>query len=122
MKTILVVDDSLVSRRMVMHALGAVGLGEADFLEASDGHSALQLLKTTPVDLVCSDLYMPVMTGIELVEQARQEGCEAPFILITSERSETVLDRARTAGAAHIVNKPLQADDLRAALDTAGAC
>ncbi len=122
MKTVLVVDDSLVSRRMVMHALGAVGLADATFREASDGAQALQMLKDEPTDLVCSDLYMPGLTGIELVEQARAAGLEMPFILITSERSETVLDRARAAGAAHIVSKPLNAEDLGQALGTVGAC
>ncbi|KZY31199.1 Fis family transcriptional regulator, partial [Oleiphilus sp. HI0043] len=68
MATILAVDDSASMRQMVSFTLKGAGF---DVIEAADGQQALDKAKTTAVDLVLSDVNMPVMDGIELVKNLR---------------------------------------------------
>ncbi|MEI8396683.1 MAG: response regulator, partial [Rhodospirillaceae bacterium] len=63
-KKILSVDDSASVRQMVTFVLETVGY---ETVQAEDGKAALALLKTTPVDMIVTDLNMPNLNGIELI-------------------------------------------------------
>ena len=112
MPTVLVVDDSLVER----HRAGALlekrpGLTEADKrtgitpVYAEHGRQALEVMRQSLPDLVLTDLQMPEMNGLELVEQIRTEFPSVPVILMTAHGSEEIAVQALQRGAAGYVPK-----------------
>lgn len=122
MAKILVVDDvrtdrvlakSLLERRPGMEALecrtGLTGL------EAAAGEEALEVLQRESVDLVLTDMMMPGMNGLELVETVRSRYPTLPVILMTAHGSEDIAMQALQKGAASYVPKQNLARDL---LDT----
>ena len=65
----LIVDDSSVMRKIVARALQQGGVTIAEILEAGNGSEALDIIRSHKVDLVLSDINMPVMDGLEFVRQ-----------------------------------------------------
>ena len=122
MTNILTVDDSLVSRKMLQHAVRASATGEVTFLDASHGQGALALLASREVDILFTDLYMSGMDGLELVRRVRGGGRDLPIVVVTSERSETVLQQLREAGATRVLAKPFKPEDIKAVLDELSPC
>jgi two-component system chemotaxis response regulator CheY len=114
MPTVLVVDDSAMSRNIIKHVLGT----GFEFLEAPNGQRALSIVRLLPVDLVVSDIRMDLMDGIELVTRLRAEPRPnlraLPVILVTSDTSDEIRDRAKQAGATDVVLKPLFGSNLAA--------
>jgi CheY-like chemotaxis protein len=119
MATVLVVDDSAVDR----HRAGGLlekrpGLTEQEkrtgitAVYASNGHEALGLLQQGLPDLVLTDLQMPEMNGLELVEQVRASYPSVPVILMTAHGSEDIAALALQRGAAGYVPKRNLARDL----------
>ena len=84
MAKILAVDDSASMRQMVSFTLQGAGY---DVIEASDGQEALDKAKGGPVDLVLSDVNMPVMDGISLIKNLRQlpDYKYTPILMLTNE-------------------------------------
>lgn len=111
MTNILVVDDSLVDRRLAMTLLQQgmeVSLFEADCAEA-----ALEQLATAiDVDLVLTDLQMPGLNGLELVERIRNDWPSLPVVLMTAAGSEDIASQALKTGASSYVPKRRLANDL----------
>lgn len=110
--TILTVDDSATVRQLVRSALEAEGY---QVHEAGHGVEALEVLQTTHVDCVITDLYMPIMDGLALVRAIR--GLEAyrftPILLLTTESGEEVKRSGREAGATGWLVKPFRREQLR---------
>lgn len=105
-KTILVVDDSSSLRALVKMSLTRAGYA---VLEAADGKQALaQVDKAAKVNLVVSDVNMPVMDGItfltELKKSARHKFI--PVIMLTTEDESTKMQQAKAAGARAWLLKP----------------
>lgn len=110
MATILVVDDDSVDREAAARCLAAVeGL---EVREACDGAGALASIAAGPPDLVLTDLRMPGMDGLQLVQRLRDERPLMPVILMTSQGSERVAVSALKAGAASYVPKSHLAEML----------
>lgn len=108
----LIVDDMSSMRRIVRSLLKEIGFLEAD--EAEDGQSALQKLMTGQFDIVITDIQMPNMTGIELLEAMKQEDRlrRIPVVLITAEaRREDVLHAVELGVDAYII-KPFSKGTL----------
>jgi len=97
---ILVVDDDLA----ILEALAVLLDGRYDVVTATDGREALRLIEECSVDLVVSDVLMPLVAGEELVEAARRAGVRIPVILISGHQER--LERAREAGADAYLYKP----------------
>jgi chemotaxis protein histidine kinase CheA/CheY-like chemotaxis protein len=98
-KTVLVVDDSPVVRDLLAEALRAHGLW---VLEASDGEDALSRLDANPeIDLVVTDVDMPRLDGIGLVQRVRQRGGprRMPMVIVSMRGSPEDQRRALDAGA-----------------------
>lgn len=98
-KTVLVVDDSPVVRDLLAEALRAHGLW---VLEASDGEDALARLDANPeIDLVVTDVDMPRLDGIGLVQRVRQRGGSRrmPMVIVSMRGSPEDQRRALDAGA-----------------------
>jgi two-component system chemotaxis response regulator CheY len=113
---ILVVEDSFSMRSFVRSALEAGGeLGEVDIVEASGGFDALRLLPRGPYDLVITDINMPDINGLELIQFIRtnEHHRATPILLISTQSSERDRARALSLGADGYVAKPFTPEDLR---------
>jgi two-component system chemotaxis response regulator CheY len=109
---ILVVDDSKVMREMVVACLR--GLASASFTHAASGLEAIERLSLATFDLVCLDLNMPDIGGLEVVQFIReQDGLkDLPVIIITTRGDDGSRERALSAGATRFVTKPFNPDGL----------
>lgn len=101
---ILVVDDSEIEQRVVGRLLQN-GVSEVTVTYASDGQQALDAIAQTMPDMILTDLRMPVMTGLELVENIKARGYPVPVILMTSYGNEQIAVQALEVGAASYVPK-----------------
>lgn len=109
---VLVVDDSPTMRQFILFALQRLPGVLVD--EAGDGVSALKQLSAAAYDLLMTDIHMPLMDGLKLVDLVRKDAHYAalPIIVITTEGSEFSRERALKAGADAYVTKPLQTAEL----------
>ena len=112
---ILVVDDSAVIRKVVIRALSQTGLNLAEVHQAGDGNEALTVLRSKKIDLVLSDINMPNMDGIALLENMQKEAILAsiPVIMITTEGSQTKVMDAAKLGAKGLVRKPFVPEQIK---------
>jgi CheY-like chemotaxis protein len=108
--TVLLVDDSAVQRRIVHNLLDAAGTWKV--LHAGDGVAALEAIERHQPNLVLTDVYMPRMDGLALVEQVRDRFPHVPVVLMTSMGSEQTAVAALKAGAADYVPKRAMVGDL----------
>ncbi len=107
---LLVVDDERGLCAGVQEALRREGyLVDA----ANDARSALELLRVHPYQVVLTDVRMPDMSGLQLLQQARQARCEAQFILMTAYGTVENAVEAMKSGAYDYVTKPLDMQRLR---------
>jgi DNA-binding NtrC family response regulator len=106
---ILVVDDDRAMCQLLIDLLREDGY-EADV--AYDGESALEKCRTTRFDLAITDLMMPKMRGIELVQRLREIDASALVLLITAFGTIENAVEAMRAGAFHYVTKPFHNDEI----------
>jgi CheY-like chemotaxis protein len=99
---VLVVDDSPIDRRLASGLLSRAGFTTR---VAANGHEALASLARERTELVVTDLAMPEMDGLELVEAVRATHPDVPVILMTAVGSEDIAVRALQRGAASYVPK-----------------
>ncbi|QEL15392.1 response regulator [Limnoglobus roseus] len=116
MVTVLVVDDTPLDR----HLAGALIQERAGWTAvfAEDGRQALDLIRRDPPDLVLTDLQMPELNGLELVEAVRREHPGIPVVLMTAYGSEDIAVEALQKGAASYVPKKNLASDLVSTLES----
>ncbi|REJ92196.1 MAG: response regulator [Planctomycetota bacterium] len=115
MPEILVVDDSSTDRRIAGGLLERQGGWRVSY--ACDGQEALERLESDPPDLILTDLQMPEMNGLELVEAVRRQFPLIPVILMTAQGSERIAVEALESGAASYVPKHELSDDLVLVVD-----
>lgn len=115
MATILAVDDSASMRQMVAFTLKGAGF---NVIEATDGQQALEKAKQSTVDLVLSDVNMPVMDGIELVKNLRTlpEYKFTPILMLTTESAGDKKMQGKNAGATGWLVKPFNPEQLLATI------
>src|SRR5262245_17006419 len=109
MMSVLVVDDSAMDRRLAGSLLKKHGLSP---IYAANGLEALAAVQQSPPDLVVTDLQMPELDGLELVEAIRQKFPFVPIVLMTAHGSEEIAVRALQKGAASYVPKRNLAEEL----------
>lgn len=111
----LIVDDSSVMRKIVERSLRQAGIVLGQVLEAGNGAEALQVLASSKVDLILSDINMPVMDGLELVRQLHAMGQtqHTPVVMITTEGSESHVVQALSYGARGYIRKPFTPDQVK---------
>jgi two-component system chemotaxis response regulator CheY len=111
----LIVDDSSVMRKIVERALRQAGLDTLVVHEAGTGVEGLELLKANSVDLILSDINMPIMDGLEFLRQIREQNLArgVPVVMITTESSEEHVKDAIQAGARGYIRKPFTAEQVK---------
>jgi two-component system chemotaxis response regulator CheY len=112
---VLIVDDSSVMRKIVERSLRQAGLEVQELLEASNGSEALTVVREHPVDLILSDINMPLMDGLEFVRQLRliETAQNIPVIMITTEAGEAHVVQALSSGASGYIRKPFTAQQIK---------
>ena len=116
---VLIVDDSHTMRKVILKSLTISGFDLGDCLEAENGQEALTVLDSCWVDLILTDLNMPVMNGWELVHHLKENPTYAkiPVVLITTEGSETRLRELFELGIKEYIQKPFHPETLRDVLN-----
>jgi two-component system chemotaxis response regulator CheY len=109
---ILIVDDYSRMLRIIRGLLRQIGYEQVE--EASDGATALAMLRQKPFRLVISDWNMEPMSGLELLRAVRADPALAtlPFIMVTAEAREAKIAEAREAGVSGYIVKPFGAEAL----------
>ncbi|HYL80826.1 MAG TPA: HD domain-containing response regulator [Candidatus Acidoferrum sp.] len=113
-RSVLVVDDDQASRTYLAEALEALG---CRVLQTADGGEALRILTEESLDLICTDLMMPGMDGLEFLHLARVHAPGLPLVLVTACDQAEVAAEALQGGAACFLRKPVSLADLTAILD-----
>jgi two-component system chemotaxis response regulator CheY len=111
-KTILVVDDSASVRQHVSGTLSRAGF---DTAQAADGQEGLAMVDSDRnIAMVISDINMPHMDGIEMVEKikAKAENKALPILMLTTEGQVSLVKRAKQAGAVGWIVKPFEPSKL----------
>ena len=110
-KIILCVDDSASIRQMVKLTLSGAGY---QVVQASDGAEGLAKARESQVNLVVTDLNMPVMNGLGLIRELRKLAAYkgVPIIFLTTESDAGLKQEAKAAGATGWITKPFQQEQL----------
>ncbi len=107
MGKILIVEDDTITRRNLSVLLSDEGY---DVDQAGDGVQALEILAGRPCDMVLSDIVMPRMDGLKLLQQLHFMAPQMPVMIMTSYVSDSL--SSVPAGAAEFIRKPFVLDDL----------
>ena len=111
MKNILIVDDN----KDILDALSGGlchCLKDCGILTASSGARGKDIMNSTPIDLVLTELTMPTMNGYRLIEQVRKNHPTVPVCVMTGDCSPAVIERLKTMGVGRWIKKPFQFDKL----------
>lgn len=115
-KKVLIVDDSPTVRQQVGTALKQGGF---EIVEACDGADGLQKAESDPtIGMAILDINMPRMDGLQMLEKLKSGGRNPNLhvIMLTSEGQQSLIERAKKAGAKGWITKPFKADLLVAAV------
>jgi two-component system chemotaxis response regulator CheY len=116
---VLIVDDSSLARRTLRQHLESLGCAVE---EASSGEEALERYALGLPELVFLDMVMTGMYGMEVLAKMREINPEVPVIVSTADIQSSTAAEARRGGAKALLNKPVNRERLKAAIDkvTAG--
>lgn len=112
---ILVADDSGTMRAVIKKTVEMSGVPVGQFFDAENGQDALGILENNWIDVILSDINMPVMGGMELLQEVsrNEDFRRIPLIFITTESSEARMDEARRLGVAGYVKKPFMPETIK---------
>jgi len=111
LKKVLIVDDAATMRQMISFTLKQGGY---EVVEAEHGQDALNKLLSNSVDLIITDLNMPVMDGITLIQNVRKMPAmkSKPILMLTTEGLAAKKEQGKAAGASGWIVKPFDPDKL----------
>jgi len=116
---VLIVDDSPAMRSFIRRVLDLSGLEVGRCLEASNGEEALRLLENNWVDAVLTDINMPQMDGEEFLRRLAEHQVLRliPVLVVSTDRTESRIQKMLTLGAKGYVTKPFAPETLREELE-----
>lgn len=117
MNTILLVDDERWVRTALRHMIEMQNKPVRILHECSHGLEALDWLKDNAVDLVISDIRMPIMDGLALVQEVRSKKPDQDIVLITVHNDFQHVQQALRQGVLDYITKPVEEGELAACLD-----
>ena len=115
MKTVLIIDDSAVMRRMMRSIVASRGYNVVG--EASNGKIGVEKYIELSPDIVTMDVIMDEMNGIEALQRIREHSPEATVLMVSSMGQEVIVREAITLGAKGFILKPFDALQILDALD-----
>jgi two-component system, chemotaxis family, chemotaxis protein CheY len=122
---VLIIDDSIVMRKIVESALRNCTPVVSEVLHATDGKEGLAALDSSAthhlsIDLIFCDVHMPVMDGLKFLAEkpAYPSFLRTPVIMITADPADPYLRRAIAAGAAGYIAKPFTLDQVQTAIES----
>ena len=113
---VLIVDDSALARRSSRRILDGAGY---EVIEAEDGMSALEQYFVQKPDIVILDLVMKGMYGLDVLARLREMDPDARVIVVSADVQHSSRELVESAGGAGFLNKPVQAENLLAAVRAA---
>ncbi len=113
MKSILIVEDSAMTRAMIRAALE--NISNCDIIEVASGFEALRILPSREFRLILTDINMPDINGLELINFVKSNPTyrDIPLIIVTTESRETDINRGMVLGAFAYITKPFEPDKLQ---------
>ena len=118
---VLLADDSMTIRMILKNLLNELGI--TDITEARNGQEALDILSQSQVDLILTDIHMPIMDGLTFLEniKTRPESKHryVPVVVISSDTDYRQIERAKNFGAFGYIKKPFKRESLEAAIKAA---
>lgn len=117
---ILIVDDSKIVRTVIQRAVELSGVDIGEFYQAANGQEALDLLASKWVDILFADINMPVMDGVQMVEEMDRRGLirDIPVVIVSTDRSEVRMQQLKAHGVRDYLNKPFTPESIRDILTT----
>lgn len=111
---VLIVDDSKSMRNVIMKVIKHSGFQMGECWEAGNGQEALDVLENQWVDLILSDIHMPVMDGFGLLRalKERENLRDLPVVLITTESNQDRIQEALDLGAKGYIRKPFRPEEI----------
>jgi two-component system chemotaxis response regulator CheY len=109
---VLIVEDSPTMRQLLSFILKRIK--GVNVVEAKDGVDALKKMSVNKFDLVITDINMPIMDGLKLVNLIRKDDIHknVPIIIVTTEGGQEDKERAMALGANAYITKPIQSAHL----------
>ncbi len=116
---ILIVDDSDTVRAVISKTLKMSGLDLGELHTAANGQEGLDVLREQWVDLVLTDINMPVMNGVEMIERMRADDDLAalPVVVISTEGSTTRIEELKAKGVRAYLRKPFTPEKLKEVIE-----
>jgi DNA-binding response OmpR family regulator len=105
-QSVLIVDDEPLFLSSIREGL-ALRRSDIEVLGASHGQEALDIIRARPVDLLVTDLHMPVLDGFELLSRLMRERSGTPVIVMTAFGTPEIEENVRGSGAVAYVEKPI---------------
>lgn len=107
-KTILIVDDEPLTREGIRKTLEAWSIGRYHIISSSNGAEALEVLNTRPVHLLITDIRMPEISGLQVVEDSRSTGHKPVVIVISGHPDFQYAQTAIQLGVVNYLLKPIK--------------
>ncbi len=116
---ILIVDDSETVRSVLAKTLQISGIDVGELHKAANGREALDILKGHWIDLIFSDINMPVMGGVEMIQQMQQDDMlkTIPVIVVSTEGSVTRIEQLKAQGVRAYIRKPFTPELVRSVVE-----
>ena len=117
MSSVLIVEDSATTRALLRNVIEDLG-EDLVTTEAASGFEALKLLPTDEFDLIITDINMPDINGLELINfvKTTPRYRNIPIIIVTTEKSKEDKERGLALGASAYVTKPFKPEELQEAI------
>ena len=117
MTRVLIVDDNPLGRMLVAGVLEGSGRPDLSIVQVASGEEALADMGKVVPDILFTDLHMQDMSGLQLIERARQAGFGMPIVAVTMEESPDLLQKLVSAGATRVLSKGCSPRQIREALE-----
>jgi two-component system chemotaxis response regulator CheY len=116
---LLIVDDSETVRAVLAKTLQLSGINVGELYMAANGKEALDILEAHWVDLIFSDINMPVMGGVEMIQQMQQNDVlkAVPVIVVSTEGSSTRIEQLKSHGVRAYIRKPFTPELVRGVVE-----
>ena len=113
---VLIGDDSILARKQLKDVLST--MGAVHFIEAVNGKEAVEKYIAEKPDIIFRDIIMPIKDGIHAVQEIIAEDPTALIIIVSSVGTQQQLKSAIEAGAKDFIQKPINADQIKAIVST----